>query len=127
MQNFNNMAEIHELGALAEKHAAEYLEKKGYSIVRTNYRFKSKEIDIIVEDKDFVVFVEVKCRGGFIHQKPEEAVMWKKQKHMVEAANYYLQTHPTEKEARFDIIAIEAKKDTMSLKHIEDAFQPRLM
>lgn len=120
------MAESHEIGKLAEKYAANILQEKGYTITRTNYRFKSKEIDIIAENKDFVVFVEVKLRGGFIHEKPEEAVKWNKQKFMVEAANYYLQSHPTDKEARFDIIAIEAKKDTWALKHLEDAFQPRV-
>lgn len=120
------MAESHEIGKLAEKYAANFLQENGYTIVRTNYRFKSKELDIIAENKEFVVFVEVKLRGGFIHQNPEEAVMWKKQKYMVEAANYYLQSHPTDKEARFDIIAIEAKKDKWDLKHLVDAFQPRL-
>ncbi len=121
------MADNFEMGQLGEKYAANFLQENGYTIVRTNYRFKSKEIDIIAENADFVVFVEVKLRGGFIHQKPEEAVLWKKQKYMVEAANYYLQSHPTDKEARFDIIAIEAKKDTWELKHLQDAFQPRVM
>ena len=51
------------LGKLGEDIAADYLEINGYSIVSRNQRVAKNELDIIAEDKDCLVFVEVKTRS----------------------------------------------------------------
>ena len=53
----NNLA-----GAWGEAKAAEYLRKKGYKLVAAGYRCRFGEIDLIVADRHFLVFVEVKLR-----------------------------------------------------------------
>ena len=52
-----------EIGSAGEKIAALYLEKKGYKILRRNFRVKGGEIDIIAENDDIISFVEVKSRS----------------------------------------------------------------
>ena len=51
------------LGEYGEIIAARYLRKHGYIIVEGNYHSKFGEIDLVVEDKKYVVFVEVKTRS----------------------------------------------------------------
>ena len=49
-------------GAWGEAQAAEYLRKKHYKIVAAGYRCRFGEIDLVVQDRKFLVFVEVKLR-----------------------------------------------------------------
>jgi len=49
-------------GREGEDRAAGALKKQGYKIVSKNYRSPFGEIDIIAEDKDCLVFIEVKGR-----------------------------------------------------------------
>ena len=57
------MAESHNLGQKGEDLAAEHLKKAGYKILFRNWKWGKHEIDIIAENKDCVVFVEVKTRS----------------------------------------------------------------
>ena len=50
------------LGAWGESVAAQYLLKKRYKLVATNYKSRYGEIDLIVCDRKHLVFVEVKTR-----------------------------------------------------------------
>ena len=49
-------------GAWGEAVAGEYLRKKHYTLVAAGYRSRFGEIDLIVKDRKFLVFVEVKLR-----------------------------------------------------------------
>ncbi|RLC92632.1 MAG: YraN family protein [Chloroflexi bacterium] len=101
-----------ELGALGEKKAAEYLKKKGYRIRETNFRCREGEIDIIAQDKDYLVFVEVRTRTGSDFGTPEESVTAAKKDKLVSLALAYLQTHHNVPALwRFDVVAIEATTD----------------
>ena len=50
------------LGKRSEIIAMNFLKKKGYKILETNYKNSIGEIDIIAKDNDYIVFVEVKGR-----------------------------------------------------------------
>ena len=50
-------------GQEAETAAAEYLKRRGYSIIERNYCTPACEIDIIAERQKRLFFVEVKYRG----------------------------------------------------------------
>ena len=64
------------IGNQGEKLAQEYLLKKGYKILETNKRFSRYcEIDIIAQDKETLVFCEVKTRRTTICGSPFEAVL----------------------------------------------------
>ena len=49
-------------GSFGEKVTAKELEKKGYRIIRRNYRSSRNEIDLIARYGNALVFVEVKTR-----------------------------------------------------------------
>lgn len=115
-----------DIGAKGEKAAAVYLKKQGYKIICKNFSSSHGEIDIIAEDKNFLVFVEVKTRKNIEdnfknYGRPGEAVDKTKQKHIVSTAKVYLSKHHSDKELRFDVIEVYYD-DKIKINHIEDAF-----
>lgn len=80
-----------ETGSSGEKIAVDFLLKKGYRILETNFRTRFGEIDVIALDKDLVVYVEVKTRSSRQFGLPEEAVGHRKLQHLLKAAAYFLQ------------------------------------
>ncbi len=117
------MAEHNDLGNVGEDEAVAHLIKNGYTIKHRNYRFAKAEIDIVAENAEWIVMVEVKARTNDSHGRPEEFVTRTKQKHLIRAANQYVEEYPTEKEVRFDIISI-LLEPTFSLTHLPEAFYP---
>lgn len=113
-----------ELGRKGEEIAFRLLRSKNYSVRARNWRYRSKEIDIIAEDKNQLVIVEVKTRTRRDFELPQDAVTKTKQRYLVTAANAYIQEHDVDLEARFDIVAIVIEKNKTSIQHIEDAFYP---
>lgn len=100
------------LGPWGEEKAAQYLQKKGYRILRRNYRVWAGEIDIIAEREGSIVFVEVKTRASTRFGSPEDSLVAKKQARLFEAAYTYLEEHGLgDVLFRFDLIAIECKPD----------------
>lgn len=96
------------LGALGEKKAAQYLKKRGYRIREKNFRCREGEIDIVAQDRDYLVFVEVRTRTGSEFGTPEESVTVAKRGRLVSVAMAYLQTHRNLPSLwRFDVVAIE--------------------
>ena len=107
--------------------AAEYLRKKRFSIVAAGYRCRFGEIDLIVRDRKFLVFVEVKLRKSADFAKAMEYVDQRKQDKIRITASMYLSQNPTNLQPRFDVIEIYAPDGTATvnpeIRHMEDAFQ----
>ena len=112
------------LGALGEKRAREFLKKRGYRILETNFRCREGEIDIIARDKDYLVFVEVRTRTGSQFGTPEESITFAKREKLTSVALAYLQTHRNLPSLwRFDVVAIEVGSDgqTTRIEVIQNA------
>lgn len=120
------MAESHNLGQKGEDIAADHLKKSGFKILSRNWKWGKYEIDIIAENKDLIIFVEVKTRSDDFQMHPVTAVTKEKQKSIIWAADGYLQKFKIDKESRFDIITIIKKVESFEIDHIEDAFYPTL-
>jgi len=118
------VAEHNDKGKAGELVAKLHLERQGYEILQTNWRFERCEVDIIAQQKDILVFVEVKTRRNAIFGLPEESVGLSKQENLAKAATAYLRQENSEAEIRFDIVAIILDKETEEIHHIEDAFFP---
>jgi putative endonuclease len=117
------MSKHNEIGTNGELIAVNFLKNKGYLIVATNWRSGKKEIDIIAEIGDNIVFVEVKTRSNFDFGYPEEAVNERKKNLIKSAAEDYFFAFPSEKQLRFDIISIlQRQNKALEIVHIEDAF-----
>ena len=115
------------VGAWGEATAAEYLRKKRYQIVAVGYHSRFGEIDLIVQNRKFLVFVEVKLRKTSKFAAAREYVNRQKQDRIRVTASMYLSQNPTELQPRFDVIEIYAPDGTATnnpeINHLEDAFQ----
>ena len=120
------MSESHELGQKGEDLAVAYLQKKGFKILFRNWTWGKHEVDIIAENKEFIVFVEVKTRSDNFREHPRTAVTNEKQKSIIRAADGYVQRNRIDKESRFDVMTIIRKNEEFEIDHIEDAFYPTL-
>lgn len=114
-------------GAWGEALAAEYLRKKHYRIVASGYRCRFGEIDLIVQNRKFLVFVEVKLRKSGSFASAHEYVDRRKQDKLRITASMYLSQKPTDLQPRFDVIEIYAPEGMETsrpeIHHLEDAFQ----
>ena len=114
-------------GAWGEARAAEYLRRKKYELVAAGYRSRFGEIDLIVKDRKFLVFVEVKLRKSAAFARAAEYVDRQKQDRIRVTASIYLSQNPTRLQPRFDVIEIYAPEGVKTLQpeiyHMEDAFQ----
>ena len=115
------------VGAWGESVAGEYLLKKRYKLESVNFRTKFGEIDLIVSNRKYLVFVEVKLRKSANFARAAEFVDYHKQRKIRIAAELYLAQNPTDLQPRFDVIEIYAPDgiDTKKpeINHLEDAFQ----
>ena len=118
------------IAKIGEALAAKHLKARGCKILAQNYRARRGEIDIIVRDGEFTVFVEVKTRRSLKFGLPQAAVTWQKQKQISKVALAYLQSrHLLDAPCRFDVIAIHLSPqlELLKLEQIESAFdfQPK--
>lgn len=112
-----------QFGRKSERLAAEFLKRKGYHIIETNYRSEMGEIDIIAKDKGTIVFVEVKARNTSRFGSPKGAVTPAKQRKISMAAlNYLKRSGQTEASARFDVVAIDTASGKMNIEVVKNAF-----
>ncbi len=118
----NNLA-----GAWGEAQAAAYLQKKHYKIVTANYRCRYGEIDLIVANRKYLVFVEVKLRKNDRFANAYEFVDHYKQERLRTTAALYLSQNPTSLQPRFDVIEVYAPEGTATtmpkFHHMEGAFE----
>lgn len=116
------------LGRWGESIAANYLRKKKYDLIAANYRCRFGEIDLIAENKKYLVFVEVKLRKNADFAQAMEFVDQRKQARIIRTASMFLSLHENlTKQPRFDVIEIYApdgfNTKKPEIKHMEDAFQ----
>lgn len=119
-----------EIFHVGEDLAAKFLETKGYTILRRNYRAKTGEIDIIATHEDVLVFVEVKTRSKHSIRQALMNVSHTKRKRISLTAQRYIIQEPdcVKTRIRFDIIVLLyfSNTDSYQIEHLEDAFLPEL-
>ena len=113
-------------GAWGESLAAEYLRKKRYRVIAAGYRSRFGEIDLIVADRKYLVFVEVKLRKNANFARAREYVDRYKQDRIRMTASIFLSENPTRLQPRFDVIEVYAPQGMNTpdpqIIHMEDAF-----
>lgn len=116
-----------QLGAQGETWALEYFLASGYSLIEKNYRIKAGEIDLIVENQEWVVFVEVKTRRNLRYGRGLESVINAKQATIRKVAEWFLAYNLPKtnlKRIRFDVvdILVDANYQMIKCEHIQNAF-----
>ena len=110
-------------GRRGEGAAAEYLKQNKYRIIGLNYACRFGEIDVIAENREYIVFVEVKQRKNAAFAEAKEFVTTAKQQRIMTTAQLWLQNNPTDKQPRFDVIEIYGHNGKIErINHIENAF-----
>lgn len=110
-------------GARGEDAATAFLQRRGWSIVERNVRYREGELDIICMRDGILVFVEVKTRRSVRAGTGAEAVTPAKQARIRRLAMRYLsEHHPRVSAVRFDVIELRAGVDRYLLRHLEGAF-----
>ena len=111
------------LGTDGERRTALYLEKKGYRIMRYNYRCRFGEIDLIAFDPtgEILCFVEVKTRSGVEYGRPCEAVTCRKRRHIRKTAFHFLVHHPVHfRTMRLDVAEVLCLDGRFYIRYLEN-------
>lgn len=112
------------LGKLGESLACRELERRGYAILARRYRTRFGEIDIVCEDRQTIVFVEVKARRTGRYGAAAEAIVpWKRRRIAAMALDYLARAKKLEWPCRFDVVAIDGiDTEQQEVQVIQDAF-----
>lgn len=94
-------------GQAGEDTALAHLTTHGLSLVERNFRCKGGEIDLIMRQRDTLVFVEVRKRADMRHGGAAASVTSAKQARLIIAAQIFLQRNKMPPACRFDVIAID--------------------
>lgn len=89
-------------GDAAEERALLYLQSKGLQLVQRSFLCKGGEIDLVMRDANFLVFVEVRQRADARFGGAVASVTSAKQKRLIHAAQVYLQSFRTPPACRFE-------------------------
>lgn len=97
-------------GQIGEDDALAYLQQQGLTLVERNFRCKGGEIDLVMQVKDTLVFVEVRKRADRDHGGAAASVTPAKQKRLIIAAHIFLQRYKMQPACRFDVVAIDGNE-----------------
>ena len=103
-------------GKDAEVACCNYLKSFGLKLVEKNFNCRLGEIDIIMTDKNILVFVEVRFRKNNNFGGGLESITMTKQKKLRKTAELYLQQNNQYKNARFDVVSMSTKTQTSNNK-----------
>lgn len=111
-------------GHWGEAVAAEYLRRRRYQLLACNYHTRFGEIDLIVKNLHYIVFVEVKTRQDDRFAQAREFVTGRKQARVRTSAQIWLENNPTTLQPRFDVIEVYAPEGERRPRvvHLKDAF-----
>ncbi|MCK4387590.1 MAG: YraN family protein [Dehalococcoidia bacterium] len=116
-----------EVGKLGEKLAQKFLKKRGYRIRETNFHWRRGEIDIVAQQKDYLVFVEVRTKSSLDFGTPEESITQSKKEKLIALALAYINAHQNLPLLwRIDVVAVEVdqKGKARRIELIQNAIQP---
>ena len=113
-----------DFGDRGEDFAAQYLTKRGCRILERQFRSPMGEIDIIAEEKNTILFVEVKTRRPTQYGLPAQAVGRPKQRRIIRTAVWYMQEKRIEeKPCRFDVVEVLYERGSYTVQYYENAFE----
>ena len=105
------------VGKAGEQVAAEFLRKKGFQILAKNFATRFGEIDLIVRQKDLLVFVEVKTRVGMGKLNPEWVISRKKIARVEKMAHVFLAQNKVDyQDLRIDAVCVSLNPEGKLLK-----------
>ena len=116
------------IGAETESQACRYLQAQGLRLLQRNFSVPQGEIDLIMEDRHHLVFIEVRYRRNKHFGSGAETITHNKQRKLLMAAACYLQRHPeqAQKPVRFDVVSMHRDNSRYAFDWIRNAFQANM-
>ncbi len=124
----NNKVQNYNKGKEGEQIARDLLIQKGFNLIESNYSNNLGEIDLIMTDKDWLVFVEVKLKIGDKFGSPEEMISKKKLSQVKRTAESFLILESPMvqqyKKYRIDAVCIVLNEDNsiQRIQHYENLY-----
>lgn len=117
-------ASMRKTGQYYENIAQKYLIRRGFKFVTKNYACRFGELDIIMLDRDILVFVEVRYRSGDYYGGALASITEQKKRRIITSANCFLRQNLrySECECRFDVVAISSKAEKKKILWVKSAF-----
>lgn len=119
-----------ELGKRGEELALEYLLQRGMKLLARNWRCGHKELDLVMEDEEFIRIVEVRTREYPSQIDPFESITSPKRRKIIAAAKGFLAQEggrgklSGRKEVVFDVVSVLCNGEFFEVKYIGEAFTP---
>ena len=112
-------------GTEAEQIANCYLTKHKLCLVKKNYYCRQGEIDLIMTDKDDLVFIEVRHRNKSEFMQTVESIDYKKQQKIIITSQYFLLNNQQLKHynVRYDVVIVNQNLRQPDITWIKNAFQ----
>ena len=110
------------IGQHNEDLALRFLQKKGLALIQRNYRSRYGEIDLVMQDKRHIVFVEVRFRSSKNFGGALLSVDHRKQAKLIKCAQQYMVNESSRLDFRFDVIAISPASSQHDIQWITNAF-----
>lgn len=124
-------------GQYAENIALKYLKSQGLQEVQSNFSCKCGEIDLIMSDKTFLIFIEVRYRNKIHFGHPLETINYTKQQKIIKTIQFFLMQNPNYNQfpCRIDAVAICSdtfntkntnkyqKEESLQIEWVKDAIQ----
>jgi len=100
------------------------------TLVTRNFHSSRGEIDLIMLDRELLVFIEVRFRGHGAFTNPVESITRRKRHRIIATARYFLHTHRehVRRRCRFDVVSVTRRHyapscpDSDQFEWIRDAF-----
>ena len=111
-------------GARWERAAQRELERNGLRLRAANVRYRGGELDLVMDDRDVLVFVEVRYRRGQGFGGGGASVDTRKRIKLARAASLYLSSKPwlANRACRFDVVAVSGSDEAPRFDWIRNAF-----
>ena len=107
-------------GEAAESLAADFLQRRGLTVLERNYRCRFGEIDLVARSGELLVFVEVRARTSEAFGGAAGSITATKRRRLVAAARHYLATHQADRACRFDVVLVRGAEQ--QVEWLTDAF-----
>lgn len=109
-------------GFVAQDHAKRFLLAQGLRDVMSNYRCRAGEIDLIMRDGHYLVFIEVRARTSSVFGDAISSITKSKQQRIMKTAHWYLLEHRVQsgQAIRFDVLGLDGVP--ANITWIKDAF-----
>jgi putative endonuclease len=105
-------------GDLGEGLARGYLEQHGYSFITSKYYAKGGEIDLVMRDRDELVFVEVKLRTNNWFGAGAEAIGRTKRHRLRKACLSFIFKERISTPWRIDVVVVDLSRLEPSFEHL---------